>query len=171
MTELHDEQVAEPFTVWSADDSLQALWVKAYQGEVLGEILFDGIASHLTDPEQRRKMLVLGTLERRTREAMVPAMERAGLSTEPDPDNVRLAEALANDSATVPWEDLMTSFEPITTQYAAMYERIGQLDPGELATSELLVAHELALRTFGRMELAGGTGDSLHDISVLPHLQ
>ena len=31
-------------------------------------------------------MRVLATLERRTKEAVAPALERAGISTEPDPE-------------------------------------------------------------------------------------
>jgi len=49
--------------------------------------------------------------------------------------------------------------------------RIGQLNADERATADLLVAHELALRDFGRLELEGKGDDSLAAIMALPHLQ
>jgi hypothetical protein len=52
-----------------------------------------------------------------------------------------------------------------------MYRRIGELDPSESETSELLVAHELALRSFARAEIAGDTETSLDRINALAHMQ
>ena len=116
-------------------------------------------------------MRVLSTLERRTKDALIAPLERAGLSTEPDADTIAEAEALADALADVSWSDFMSSLEPVTTQYAAMYARIGELDPAERATADLLVAHELALRSFGRMELDGDDDGSLAGIAALPHMQ
>jgi hypothetical protein len=156
--------------VFSADDPLDVLWVKAYQGEVLGEALFDRIADQLDDAERKEKMRVLAKLERRTKEAIAPALERAGLPTAPDPESLATAEALAG-AASTPWHDLLATFEPITSQFCAMYRRIGELDPSESETSELLVAHELALRAFARAEIAGDTAVSLDPINALAHMQ
>ena len=170
MTDTQAE-AASANTIFSPDDSLETLWIKAYQGEVLGEILFSGIAAHLDDPERARKMRALGRLERKTKEAAAPALERAGISTEPDPETVALAEALIESTAQIPWDDIMGSLGPITTQYREMYARIGELDPSEVETSDMLVAHELALASFGRLELAGDVSGSLDEIEALPHLQ
>ena len=52
-----------------------------------------------------------------------------------------------------------------------MYRRIGELDPTETEASELLVAHELALREFARAEIAGDTATSLDRIKALAHKQ
>jgi hypothetical protein len=166
-----DAQSAPGFEqIFSPDDSLDVLWVKAYQGEVLGEALFGRIADQLADEEHAAKMRVLATLERRTKEAIAPALERAGLSTEPDPDSLSTAEALAG-AAETPWQDLLATFEPITSQFCAMYRRIGELDPSESAASALLVAHELALRNFARAEIAGETATSLDEVNALAHMQ
>ena len=156
--------------IFSPDDPLDVLWVKAYQGEVLGEALFDRIADQIDDEEHKSKMRVLATLERRTKESIAPALERAGLSTEPDPESLHTAEALSG-AATTPWKDLLATFEPITSQFCAMYRRIGELDPSESEMSELLVAHELALRNFARAEIAGDTATSLDQITALAHMQ
>jgi hypothetical protein len=165
------EQSSQDFEqIFSPDDPLDVLWVKAYQGEVLGEALFGRFADQIDDEEHKAKMRVLATLERRTKESMAPALERAGLSTEPDPESLATAEALSA-AASSPWKDLLATFEPITSQFCAMYRRIGELDPSERETSELLVAHELALRNFARAEIAGDTATSLDEINALAHMQ
>ena len=165
------EQSTQDFQqIFSPDDPLDVLWVKAYQGEVLGEALFGRMADQLDDEVHRTKMRVLAKLERRTKESIAPALERAGLSTEPDPDSLSTAEALAG-AASTPWTDLLATFEPITSQFCAMYRRIGELDPSEKEASDLLVAHELALRNFARAEIAGDTATSLDQINALAHMQ
>jgi hypothetical protein len=156
--------------VYSEDDPLDVLWVKAYQGEVLGEALFGRMAERMDDADHASKMRVLATLERRTKEAIVPALERAGLSTAPDAESLKTAEALAGAAAT-PWTDLLATFEPITSQFCALYRRIGELDPSEKQTADLLVAHELALRGFARAEIAGDTATSLDAINALAHMR
>jgi hypothetical protein len=156
--------------IFSPDDPLDVLWVKAYQGEVLGEALFDRMADQIDDEEHKSKMRVLAKLERRTKESIAPALERAGLSTEPDPESLSTAEVLSS-AASTPWKDLLGTFEPITSQFCAMYRRIGELDPSESEMSELLVAHELALRNFARAEIAGDTGTSLDQINALAHMR
>ena len=50
--------------------------MRAYQGEVLGEVLFGGIAERLGDPEHAAEIQVVATLERRTRRP--PPHARAG---------------------------------------------------------------------------------------------
>jgi hypothetical protein len=156
--------------VFSEDDPLNVLWVKAYQGEVLGEALFGRMADQMDDEDHVAKMRVLAELERRTKMAVAPALERAGLSTGPDDESLQTAEALAG-AASTPWKDLMATFEPITSQFCAMYRRIGELDPSEKETSDLLVAHELALRSFARAEIAGDTETSLDQITALAHMR
>jgi hypothetical protein len=161
----------EPPAIFSADDGIEKLWVQAYQGEVLGEALFGGIAERIGDAEHARKMRVLATLELRTKEAVAPALERAGISTAPDPEMLGLAEALVPDSATKAWAEVMGSLEAITGQFIPLYERIGELDPSEREAANLLVAHELALRDFARAELAGETSSSLDPVNALAHMR
>jgi hypothetical protein len=171
MTDVDTEVPAPDNPVFSPDDSLETLWVKAYQGEILGEILFEGIGHQQNDPERTRKMLVLSNLERCTKEALVPAMERAGLPTEPAADTLALAQVLVDASASIGWEDTLASFGPITDQYIPLYARIGELAPAERETADLLLAHEAALAAFGRKELDGDLEGSLVDIEALPHVR
>jgi hypothetical protein len=170
MTDTTADQTGIP-AIFSADDKVEKLWIQAYQGEVLGEILFARIAEQSDDPDHTRKMDVLSLLERKTKEALVPSLQRAGISTKPDPDTVSTAQALAEATASIAWNDIMGSFEAITTQFLDLYVRIGELDPTEKGASDLLVAHEVALRDFARLELAGDVDGSLSAIAALPHMQ
>jgi hypothetical protein len=160
-----------PQPLFSAEDGLEDLWVKAYQGEVLGELLFGGIAAQLTDPDQAAKMRVLATLERRTKEAAAPALERAGLSTDPDPETEATATALLPGALALTWDDLMATIGPITAQYIPLYQRIGELSPAERETADLLVAHEAALSDFARAEVDGHATTSLDSIKALAHMR
>jgi hypothetical protein len=162
-----------PDPVFSPEDGIENLWVKAYQGEVLGEQLFGRLAAQLEEDgaaERAAKMRVLATMERHTKEAIAPALERAGISTQADPEMLATAEILAAATAATPWNELVASFEPITARYSAMYARIGELDPAEQAAADLLLAHELALRNFARAELAGHSDTSLDHINALAHM-
>jgi len=156
-----------PASIFSPDDPIEKLWIQAYQGEVLGEALFARIADQLEDPGRAEKLRVLSTLERRTKEAIAPALTRAGLSTEPDPKMFTLADKFAQG---LTWEDFLAATGPITAQYIPLYRRIGELDPSEQEASDLLVAHEAALRSFAQAELAGDTTSSLDDIKALAHM-
>jgi len=170
-TETETGPTPSPTPIFSAADGIDKLWMQAYQGEVLGEALFGALAERIDDAEHARKMRVLATLELRTKEAVAPALERAGISIEPDPEMLGLAEALAPDSATKAWDEVMGSLVAVTGQFIPLYERIGELDPAEREAADLLVAHEQALRDFARAELAGDTATSLDPVHALAHMR
>jgi hypothetical protein len=163
-----------PAPIFSAEDGIEKLWVQAYQGEVLGERLFEQLADRLQErgeTEHAAKMHVLATLERRTKDAVAPALERAGISIEPEAEMLGAADVLAGALSEGTWDEGMASFEGVTGQYLALYARIGELDPAERAASQLLEAHEEALRAFARAELAGETARSLDPINALDHMR
>ena len=147
-----------PDAVFAADDDLPTLWIKAYQGEVSGELLFTGMAERADNLSHRQKLNVLALLERRTREALVPVMERSGLPTDPDPQTVADTKTITDMAASMSWVDLWASGESIITQFLALYRRIGELAETEQEAAALLVAHEEALRDFAETNvLAGAT--------------
>ena len=170
-TETGTGTTPSPPPLFTAAEGIDDLWVKAFQGEVLGEAFFSGVADRLDDAERVRQMRVLATLERRTKDAVAPALGRAGISTAPDPEMLQVAEALAPASAGGTWEDFMNSVVNVTDQYLQLYRRIGELSPAERETAELLVAHEIALGDFARAELAGETTTSLNSVHALAHMR
>jgi hypothetical protein len=158
--------------VFSPDDDAHTLWIKAYQGEISGEVLFGHLARRAGEDDHRRKLDLLCLLETRTKEALVPTMNRNGLPTDPDPDLVRVANDLATTVESLSWTEFLAAFEPITAQYIALYERICEFADGDdQEAAELLVAHELALREFARRELADRAEESLEPITALSHMR
>jgi hypothetical protein len=160
-----------PDYTFSPEDSVGTLLLKAYRGEVTGEILFGTVAAGLEDPERKRKFEALTKLEARTREACLPALRRHGVPTEPDRETVEGSKVLAEAVAAMSWEDLLSSFAPITSQFLLLYHRIGEISEEDRDISQLLVDHEHALRLFADRELRGETESSLEAIESLPHLQ
>ncbi len=104
------------------------------------------------------------------KEMLIAPMHRAGIDRESDRATLAEAEALAEALADVTWQGFLGSFEPIATQYLAMYRRIGELNPQERVVVEALMAHQLALREFSRLELAGRGERSLDPIWALGQL-
>jgi hypothetical protein len=166
-----NESATVPDPIFSPEDGPEELLARAYQGEILGELLFGGIADRLEDPDQAAAMRTLATLERRTKEAIAPALERAGVSTDTDPETQTLAAALLAGALALSWDELMATFGPITAQFIPLYRRIGELSPAERETADLLVAHEEALRDFSRAEIAGDRARSLQPIMALAHMR
>jgi hypothetical protein len=82
-----------------------------------------------------------------------------------------VAEALAADSKKSTWTDIMAATVSVTGQFIPLYRRIGELDPVERETADLLVAHEVAIRDFARAELAGDTATSLDPVHALAHMR
>ncbi len=143
------------------------LWVKSYQGEVLGEAYFGHMAEHTEDPVHKAKLEVLTTLERCTKELLAPSMERLGISTVPDPailDNV--AKGTNFD-----YPGMIKGLPGVTGQYLAYYARLRTLvEPRDGSVVDLLIAHEMALELFARREAAGEVDGSLEPIKALSHV-
>jgi hypothetical protein len=97
-------------------------------------------------------------------------MERNGLPTAADPEVVSEAEGRAEMGASLDWADLMAFFEQVTTEFLALYRRIGEISEADRVESEILVAHEEALREFARWEMAGRSDDSLALIEALSYM-
>jgi hypothetical protein len=149
------------------------LLIEAYQGEVLGEALFAALAERCgggnADADRRAKLDVLTRLERATKDAMRPALERRGIDTAPDAGVLETAARFADTAAAMQWRDLLASFEPTTKKYVEVYEGLGAA--GEDAQLvELLLRHERALAEFARRELGGDAATSMQPILDLPHV-
>ncbi len=152
--------------------SAAELWVEAYQGEVLGESLFDLLAERETDPEHRRQLDVLTLLERKTKELAEPVFEGRGIDRGDTAASVATAAQFADGLADTGWDDFLASFEPVISQFLSKYRQLVRLaaDDAERAIAEAYVAHELALASFVRRSLGQEPGEPLAAILDLPHV-
>ena len=150
----------------------EQLWTESYQGEVLGETLFGVLAERQEDPEHRRQLEVLTVLERCTKELAEPFLEQKGYDRGDTASTVARATELAEAVAGMSWEDFLGSFESVTKEFLARYERILELtdDGSERALAEAYVSHEHALCAFARRALGQEAGEPLAEILALPHV-
>ena len=140
-----------------------------YQGELLGELVFEEMARARKDPEEARKLRVLAQLERETRELLAPEVEALGRSTRPDPEKLDQARAVGGPMSDAPWADVLKGFE---AQIAPLVEEFRKAEalapPGKEALLQHVTAHEQALLDFAKAETAApAAGDSLAPIEAL----
>ena len=145
-----------------------ALWEESYQGEVLGEAYFARMRDLAQEPAQRDKIDYLVRLERSTKEMLVPYLKRHGLSTEPNAEVVKAMSAIEDFE----WTRMLEGVRPVAADFLTKYRRLAELVGAEDApATEALVAHELALDDFCRLELEGDADDSLTAIQALAHFR
>jgi hypothetical protein len=79
---------------------------------------------------------------------------------------------MADAVAVMTWDELLASFEPVTTKYLAIYRQLVELadDEGEREIAKAYVAHEEALAAFARRALGQEPGEPLEKILGLPHV-
>lgn len=154
-------------TVGNRSQEETELWIKAYQGEVLGEAYFAAMVDRAADAEQRTKLLALVALERETKELLAPSLQRLGLPTEPDPSILAFVRGMTDFD----YSGMLDFVPAAAAEYLVSYARLRELcGPEEEGVVNLLIAHELALEVFMRREKAGLVDISLQPIVALPHV-
>lgn len=151
----------------TTDDEAVRLWVESYQGEVLGEAYFAGMAERNTDPALREKIDMLRCLERCTKELLEPVIGRLGIPAEPDKAMIDAAGSVTD----VDYLPMLTSFVGAAAEYLGRYTRLRSLvQPSDASIVDQLIAHELAFELFARRELAGENDTSTEPIRALSHV-
>jgi len=142
-----------------------------YQGEMLGEIIFDQLLGSFPEPEQQRKVAAMLQLETETKARLRPAMLAQGLElAEPEglrPQALEIAASLQGKT----WPDTLNAIRDIVVSALVRYEAIAQSAPTAFKpVADYMVEHERALLIFTDEELAGNTNTSLDCItSQLQH--
>jgi hypothetical protein len=155
-------------TVSAPSDEAVRLWVESYQGEVLGEAYFAGMAQRVTDPALREKIELLTCLERSTKELLQPVISRLGVAAQPDPAAVDAAGNVTDDVEYLP---MLKNFVAAAADYLGRYTRLRSLvEPADAPIVDQLIAHELAFELFARRELAGESDNSTEPIHALSHV-
>jgi hypothetical protein len=153
--------------VRTTSDEAVRLWVESYQGEVLGEAYFAGMAERVTDPAQREKIDLLACLERSTKELLEPVIRRLGVPAEPDQ---AIVDAAGN-ATDVEYLPMLKTFVAAAAEYLGRYTRLRSLvEPPDASIVDQLIAHELAFELFARRELAGENDNSTEPIRALSHV-
>jgi hypothetical protein len=135
-----------------------------YQGEVLGEAVFNLYLGLEENAERRYKLATLLQLESETKVRLRPFMTQLGLSITQEDVRDRV-EAFAQSYASKSWQQHMEELAGITNFFLEKFREIENDAPAsEREVAHSMVVHESALNKFAQLELAGDSNNSLNDV-------
>ncbi|HLX37267.1 MAG TPA: nuclear transport factor 2 family protein [Candidatus Binataceae bacterium] len=135
-----------------------------YQGEVLGEAIFNCAVSLEADPIRKYKWGTVLQLESETKTRLRPFMTQLGLSIAQN-DQAGTVAAFAETYASKSWRQHMEEAVAVTSFYLDKFREIEAAAPdSERAVAHSMVVHEAALKRFAELELAGDEKNSLNDV-------
>jgi len=127
--------------------------LRYYEDEIRGEAYFFALAEHF---EERDKVIMLGKVERRAAEAVVPLLQKYGL--QPRDESVIHAEGNSHlrGHEEYTWIEFMTHIINRYPGYLDEFNGLESMAPSEdLYALKALTGHEVAAIDFAGKELAG----------------
>ena len=139
--------------------------LELYQGEVIGEVLFDGLLAYFDDPTQRYKIAVMLQLETETKARLRPATMELNVNLAEDHQSRTLGREMAESFMGKEWGAVMEALRDGIRPYVERYKDIATGAPSEYrAIADSMVTHEQSLYDFTELELAGDTEHSVDAI-------
>jgi hypothetical protein len=128
-----------------------------YQGEILGEAMFDAMLRSAGDEAERYKIALMLQLETETKARLRPVLAAHGLPLQEDAQMRPRGEQFARDLIGADWHEKMRALAlSIGETWLPRYRELtAALPPSLRATGESMVAHEQALLEMARRELGG----------------
>jgi len=128
-----------------------------YQGEILGEAMFDSMLQAARNESERYKIGLMLQLETETKARLRPFLVAEGLPLQEDPRMRPEGEQFARELQGATWNEKMHALaESIGRTWLPRYRELTNSLPVALrAVGESMVAHEQALFEMARRELAG----------------
>jgi len=143
-----------------------------YQGELLGEVVFDQLLRTIEDNEQRYELATMLRLESETKARLRPWVLRRGLDLREDSTFRAQGLASAEMMAPLPWREKINAlYESLRDQFIPRHKEIAAMAPpedAEIAAS--MVEHESTLLEMARREVSESanvsesSGTSTHSI-------
>jgi tryptophan 2,3-dioxygenase len=128
-----------------------------YQGEILGEAMFDAMLQSAGNESERYKIGLMLQLETETKARLRPILAAQGLSLQEDPRMRPDGEQLARELANADWNAKMRALaESISQTWLPRYRELtATLPPPLRPIGQSMVEHEQALLDMAQRELAG----------------
>jgi len=140
--------------------------VGLYQGEILGEVLFDQMLSFFDDADKQYKISVLMQLETETKARLRPAMMSLGLDLREQAEYREIAMKMAASMKGKSWEETMTIILDAVRPAVEQYKAIAAVAPPKyLELAQSMVKHEQSIVDFAELELAGEQAKSINVIT------
>ena len=131
---------------------LQTL-LRYYEEEISGEAYFYALADHF---DEREKVILLARIERRAAEAVLPLLEKYGLT--PRDETVCHSEGKSHLKLhqSQSWPEFMAYMIKRYPGYVDDFRALEQMAPdADLPALNLLTQHEVAVIDFAQKEIAG----------------
>jgi len=142
--------------------------LKAYEGEIAGEVYFKTLSGMFTEPTYSRNLLLLAAVEQRTSTALQPLINRHRIKSSNRAELVTLGQSWVTERAFRHWKDLI---DHMTNHYPGYIEKFKALEAAgpieDKAALKILVEHEIALLDFAECEKAGDTNSRVRLQSFL----
>jgi hypothetical protein len=128
-----------------------------YQGEILGEAMFDAMLQSARNESERYKIGLMLQLETETKARLRPHLAAHGLSLQENPRMRPDGERFARELANATWDEKMRALEQsLSNTWLPRYQELtAALPPPLRAIGQSMVEHEQALLEMARRELAG----------------
>jgi hypothetical protein len=128
-----------------------------YQGEILGEAMFDAMLQSARSESERYRIALMLQLETETKARLRPHLAAQGLPLQEDPQMRPSGARFAKDLENANWNEKMRALaEALSETYLPHYRELTAMLPPPLrAIGESMVAHEQALLEMVRRELEG----------------
>ena len=128
-----------------------------YQGEILGEAMFDAMLKSASNESERYKLALMLQLETETKARLRPHLAAQGLALQEDPQMRPRGEQEARELERANWSEKMGALANSLSQtWLPRYRELtATLPPPLRAVGESMVAHEQALLEMAQREVAG----------------
>ena len=144
--------------------------IELYQGEVLGEVLFEDMLAFYDDASHVHKIASLLQLETETKARLRPLVLSLGIDPAELEESRQAGHKFAEDLKGLDWEAAMARLHDGVRPYAERYREIVAIAPREYQTvAASMVSHEQALLRFTELEVAGETERSLDAVNAQLH--
>lgn len=144
-----------PNTSVSARHERNVLLQRAFEGEVIGSSMFAYMGSATDDDNRRTTLQMLEAVERTTAAALLPVLEKCGVTADEDGAAER-GQRLAHDLIGQPWSEVWTVILPLARADLRNFQRLRDLlDAEDQDVGAQVIEHESALIDFAEREIAG----------------
>jgi rubrerythrin len=128
---------------------------RAYQGELIGEILYRTLATRTNDAKLREKMLLISDVEQRTNQLLHPLAD--GLRIEASQSTIsQVVRDRTAELQSLSWDAFLEKAAFDWPPFIEQFEALRDAGPrAARATLQLAVDHEVALVEFIRLERSG----------------
>jgi hypothetical protein len=153
-----------------ADEAFMEGLNELYQGEVVGEVIFNRMLASFNEPEQRYKIAVMLQLETETKARLRPTLMQVGLDISERNESRQAGQAVADSIEGKDWKGALSALQETVKPYVDRYKQIAAAAPPEYrAVAESMAIHEQSLYEFIELELAGDSERALAELIAQLH--